>query len=77
MAKPRKTYTLDDAMGSVAKSLREFGYPDATAEKMREVFDAWEAGKVFPDLPHGILGAFASSQFDEVSEKLKSLPRSK
>jgi hypothetical protein len=75
VAKTRSIYKLDDAMESVAKSLREFGYPDATAEKMRAIYDAWEAGKRFPDLPHGILGGFAESQFDEVADKLKSLPR--
>lgn len=71
----RRTYTLSDAMEAVARSLREFGYPDVTAAMTREIFDAWEAGKRFPDLPHGVIGGFAERQFDEVADKVKSLPR--
>lgn len=68
-------YTLDDAMGSVAKSLREFGYPDVTAKMVREIYDAYESGKRFPDLPHGVVGGFAESQFNDVATELKALPR--
>ena len=59
-------------MEAVARSLREFGYPDVTAAMIREVFDAWEAGQ---KLPHGIVGMFAERQFSEVAEQLKKLPR--
>lgn len=69
----RKPYGLSDAMEAVARSLREFGYPDVTAPMIREVFDAWEAGK--KPLPHGVVGMFAERQFDEVADKLKTLPR--
>lgn len=69
----RKTFTLDDAMESVARSLRAFGYPDVSAKMIREVFDAWEAG--ISPLPHDVIGMFAKSQFDEVSDKLRGLPR--
>lgn len=68
----RTTYSLSDAMESVARSLREFGYPDVTAPMIREIFDAWEADK---ELPHGVIGLFAKSQFEEVADKIKSLPR--
>jgi hypothetical protein len=75
-----KTYTRNDAAASVARSLREFGYPDATTEKMREVLDAWLDGKRDDDLPHGILGMFAGRQFEDVEAAkpgtLASLPTS-
>lgn len=71
----QKPYDLTDAMEAVARSLREFGYPDTTASMIREVYDAWEVGKRFPNLPHDIIGGFAERQFDEVADKIKSLPR--
>lgn len=71
----RKTFTLSDAMESVARSLREYGYPDVTATMIREIYDAYETGKRFPDLPHSVIGGFAESQFDEVADKLRTLPR--
>lgn len=52
----------------VAKSLREFGYPDANAEMISDCLDAWLTGKRDFDLPHGVIGAFASRQFDEVED---------
>lgn len=63
-----RTMTKTQACGKVAKSLREFGYPDCTAEMICECLDAWLTGKRDLDLPHGIIGAFASRQFDEVEE---------
>jgi hypothetical protein len=69
----RKPYTLDNAMEAVARSLREFGYPDVTAKMIREIFDAWDAGT--KPLPHGVIGMFAERQFEEVADKIKSLPR--
>lgn len=72
---PRQPYMLDDAMEAVARSLREFGYPDVTALMIREIFDVWETGKRFPHLPHGVIGAFAERQFGEVADKIKKLPR--
>jgi hypothetical protein len=70
----RKPYTLADAMEAVARSLREFGYSDVTAGMVQEIYDAYAAGKRFPDLPHGVIGGFAESHFDEVADKLKTLP---
>lgn len=63
-----RTMTKTQVCQKVAKSLREFGYPDCTAEMIRDCLDAWLAGKRDLDLPHGIIGAFASRQFDEVEE---------
>jgi hypothetical protein len=63
-----RTMTKHGACAKVAKSLREFGYPDCTADMIRECLDAWLTGKRDLELPHGIIGAFASRQFDEVEE---------
>ena len=74
-----KRYTRTEAAASVGRSLREFGYPDASTEKMREVLDAWLDGKRGAALPHGILGIFAERQFAEAEDArpgtLAKLPR--
>lgn len=62
------TMTKTDACAKVAKSLREFGYPDCTTSMIADCLDAWIGGKRDMDLPHGIIGAFASRQFDEVED---------
>lgn len=58
--------TKKHACETVAKDLREFGYPECTAKMIGECLDAWLAGKRDLELPHGIIGAFASRQFDDV-----------
>lgn len=63
-----RTMTKSGVCGKVAKSLREFGYPDCTTTMVEECLDAWLTGKRDMALPHGIIGAFASRQFDEVEE---------
>lgn len=63
-----RTMTKNQACQKVAKSLREFGYPDVTAAMIEECLDAWLTGKRDLELPHGVIGAFASRQFDEVEE---------
>lgn len=68
MARPSPYRTRTDIARPVAKSLREFGYPDASTEMVKECLDAWLDGKRDLDLPHGIIGAFASRQFDEAEE---------
>ena len=55
MAKP----TFNDACEAVARSLRDFGYPDASAQMVSDTYDAIRDGK---DVPHGIVGAFAAEQ---------------
>jgi hypothetical protein len=68
----RRTYTLSDAYEAVARSLRQFGYPDATAGMIRETHEAMKRGD--ERMPHGIIGMFAQRQLDEVREKLDQLP---
>lgn len=72
----KSKYTLGDAMEAVAKSLWDYGYPDVTAMMIREIYDQWKTGKRFPDLPHGVIGGFAESQFEEVKDALPKLPES-
>jgi hypothetical protein len=66
--------TFERAMESIAKSLRDFGYRDVTAQMISEVYDAWVAGKRgHEELPHGVVGAFAESQIAECAEPLAQL----
>lgn len=71
----KKLYTLSNAMEAIAKSLRDFGYPDVTGPMIREVYDAWVAGKRDDELPHGIVGRFAESQIEEHAAALSRLPK--
>lgn len=56
------TPDLDIAFDAVARSLREFGYPDVTGLMVREIHTAWLHSK---PLPHGIIGMFASRKFEK------------
>jgi hypothetical protein len=57
---PKKVFT------AIAKSLVEFGYHDCTAEMVSDVYEAMKDGKKdYPDLPHGVVGAFAKSQIND------------
>ena len=58
----------------IGKSLREFGYPDATDDKMAEIYDAYKAGKRGDELPHQVIGRFAERQLEEAEALLKELP---
>ena len=69
---PKKTYTLQTAYETVARSLREFGYPDASADMVKATHDAMKAGN--PKMPHGIVGMFAQSQLQEAGTALDNLP---
>lgn len=51
---------------SIAANLREFGYPDVTADMIRETDKAIAAGA---ELPHGIVGMFAQRQLDDLREQ--------
>jgi hypothetical protein len=66
-----KLRTLRDAYETVARSLREFGYPDATADMIRDTHNAMKAGE---PIPHGIVGMFAQRQLEEAGEALDRLP---
>ncbi len=58
MAKP----TFNDACEAVARSLRDFGYPDASAQMVSDTYDAVRDGEA---IPHGIVGAFAAEQIKD------------
>ena len=49
---------------SIAKGLREFGYPDVTPAMVQEVIDAYKAGKRDDKLPHGVLGLMIESMIE-------------
>lgn len=53
---------------TVAKALREFGYPDCTEAMVRAALDAFIEGKREEELPHGVIGRFAGRQFEEVEQ---------
>lgn len=63
-----KKMTKNEACATVAKDLREFGYPDTSTQMIREVLDQWLTGKRDSALPHGIIGMFAGKQFDDIEE---------
>lgn len=67
--------TFEQAMESIAASLREFGYPDVTARMVEEIYGAYAAGRRGDALPHGVIGRFVEGQIDEVAEQLKALQR--
>ncbi len=71
-----KINTQKAAHEVIAESLREFGYPDATADMIREVHEAMRPHQSSPevDLPHGVVGLFAESQIKEAWEFLEALP---
>lgn len=69
----RPEYTQKDGFEAVAKSLREFGYPDATASMVADTWAAMKAGKQSSAMPHGIIGRFAERQLDEVRETFETL----
>lgn len=56
---------------AVAKSLREFGYPDASAAMVKDTYGAMLEERT---IPHGIIGKFAESQLRDVWEPLQELP---
>lgn len=62
------TMTRSGVAASVAKSLRDFGYPDCSTAMVKACLDAWLDGKRGVTFPHGVIGMFAGRQFDEVEE---------
>jgi hypothetical protein len=63
-----KIKNRSDACRPVQKALCDFGYDNLTLQEVRDVMDAWCAGKREEDLPHGIIGMMAGRQFDEIEE---------
>ena len=53
------------AYRAIAKSLRDFGYPDCTDKMIRDTHTAMKQGD---KLPHGIVGMMAESQLRELQE---------
>ncbi|KKM95725.1 hypothetical protein LCGC14_1185370 [marine sediment metagenome] len=52
---------LEEGYKEIARNLREFGYPDATTQMIRETHEAMQNGA---KLPHGIIGMFAKAQIE-------------
>jgi len=69
MSRKRTPHTKETACRTVAKGLQDWGYPETTTAMVREILDAWLAGKRGDDLPHGVIGAFAESQFNEIESE--------
>lgn len=63
--------TKEYICASISAFLIDFGYPDATPDKMAAIYDAFKAGKRWPDLPHGVLGGFAERQLEEIVDLFK------
>ena len=57
----------DIVYADIAKNLREFGYPDVTAEMVRDTHAAMKEGK--DNMPHGIVGMFAQRQLKNLIEE--------
>lgn len=72
MARKKENYTKQMGFEAVARSLREFGYPDASAKMVSDTYDAMKRGD--KKLPHGVVGMFAESQLKEVWDKFETLP---
>ena len=70
----KRKITKQTAFESVARSLREFGYPDVTAQMVEDTWNAMKEGKKDADLPHGIVGRFAESQLSEHRNIIEQLP---
>lgn len=66
-----RNVTPERVYESIAQALRTFGYPDCTAEMIKEVRKAMAKGKTEGALPHGIIGRFAEDQLkDAISRGL-------
>jgi hypothetical protein len=61
--RPSVATSPESVWAAIARNLCEFGYPDVTASMIREVHEAMNAGD--PELPHGVIGAFAREQIAE------------
>lgn len=60
-----KALRLAKFCSACARGLREFGYPSVNAGQVREIWDAYEAGKRGSDLPHGVIGLFVEKDIKE------------
>jgi hypothetical protein len=60
--------TKSEICEAIAEALRDFGYPETTGLMIREIFNAFVAGKRGSDLPHGVIGRFAEGQLKELAD---------
>lgn len=56
---------LKKAYAAIARSLVDFGYPGITAAMIEECHKGWLDGKTGMEIPHGIIGMFASKEFEQ------------
>lgn len=54
------------AYQTIAKMLREFGYPDVTSEMIEDTHKAMSKSE---PLPHGVIGMFAEKYLKELEEQ--------
>lgn len=54
------------AYETIAKMLREFGYPDVTLEMIQDTHKAMSKNE---PLPHGVIGLFAEKYLKELEDK--------
>jgi hypothetical protein len=70
MAKcPAATPERQRAYLAIARNLREFGYDGVSANMIRDVDEAIQAGR---PLPHDIVGMFAKRQLEEAGLTVES-----
>lgn len=62
--------TMKDVYEAIARNLREFGYPDASATMIEETHKAMKAGQ---PLPHGVVGMFAQSQIQNNADMIAKI----
>lgn len=59
-----KTSVLDQSLVATSRTLREFGYPDAKPDLIREYYNIWKAGGKRED----IIFMFAARSFEDHPE---------
>lgn len=66
-----KKITKDYICAGISAALIEYGYPDATADKIATIYDQFKAGQRFPDLSYGVISGFAESHLKEIEDILR------
>ncbi len=69
MSKKKKDGVSLMACGKIAAGLREFGYPDVTAEIVRECVEAILRGD--ENIPHGVIGMFVKKGMDDAAREAR------
>jgi hypothetical protein len=73
MSRKSAKYTKAYCNEVIAACLREFGYPDAAAAHVADVA-AWRRAGAEGKPPHGIVGAFADRQLQEIWTTYEGFP---